>query len=266
MKTTFALGLLAAGGLAGCAARTEPATAGARTAAHGSAGFDAPAVSCHLAGPLQTVASGVYVPAGVEASVEGEQVSIRFARRKGRCESVHALAVWSHFASDEGSAECPSQHRDVVATSEGETLLAKESRDDAGSPRIDLSVVVHDVPSLLFGFVGRDRSRVVERAFEPPEGGRVGGQRSPGLVSLPGERFLLMWVEGDSYGRQLRAQPVAGWGAAAGPVFDVSPPDASVIGAASAAMAKDGRGEVAFLASRGNGFDVLAAPIACVVR
>ena len=266
MKTTVALGLLAAGALTGCAATTEPAAAGARTAADGSAGVNAPAASCHLAGPVQTVASRVYVPAGVEASVEDEQVSIRFARRSGRCESAHAFAVGSHFVSDEGPAECPNQHRGVVATSEGETLLAKESLDDAGSPRIDLSVVVHHVPSLLFGFVERDRGRVVERAFEPPEAGRVGGQRSPGLVPLPGERFLLMWVDGDAYGRQLRAQPVAGWGAAAGPVFDVSPPDASVIGAPSAAMARDGRGEVAFLASRGNGFDVLAAPIACVVR
>jgi hypothetical protein len=263
MRTTFVLGTLTmVVGVAGCAT-AESARDGFRSAAEGSRVLERPATSCHVSGAAQTVASGVYVPAGVEASVEDDQVTIRFARRKAHCEAAYAPSIHGHFVRDEALAECPGERRDAVATSEGETLLAQESPDSAGQPHIELGVVVHDVPNLLFGFAGEGGRRVVHRDFEAPTGGRVGGQRSPGLVPLPGERFLLVWIDGDSSGRQLRAQPIAGWGDAAGPAFDVSPADVSVIGHPSAVVGADGRGVVTFLASSGDGFDVLATPIVC---
>jgi hypothetical protein len=80
---------------------------------------------------------------------------------------------------------------------------------------------------------------------------------------LPGERFLRVWVDGDVEAHTLRAQPVTGRSAPAGPAFDLSPTDVSVIGQPSAVVGPDGRGVVAFLASNGSSFDVLATPIAC---
>jgi hypothetical protein len=224
--------------------------------------LERPAV-CRISGPIQTVASGVYVPAGVEATVEDERVTIRFAHRKSRCEAARSSSLSGPFVLDEGPADCPGDHHDVVATSDGETLLARESQVGMQPPHIELGVVVHDVPNLLFASARAGHHHVVERAFEAPGGSVVDGQRSPGLVPLPNERFLLMWVDGDSSGRRLRAQPVAGWGEAVGPAFDVSSHEVSVIGRPSAVTAEDGRGVVAFLASNGRGFDVVATPIAC---
>jgi hypothetical protein len=196
--------------------------------------------------------------------MQEEEVTIRFARRKASCEAVRASSMSSEFVRDEAQAQCPGGDRDAVATSEGETLIARELRDGEGQSHIELGVVVDEVPSLLLGFAREGGRRVVHRAFDAPEGNHaMGGQRSPGLVPLPGERFLLLWSDGDSSGRQLHAQPVAGWGNAAGPAFDVSPRELSVIGQPSAVVAGDGRGIVAFLASSGHGFDVLATPIEC---
>jgi hypothetical protein len=204
------------------------------------------------------------VPAGVEARLDGGQATVLFARRKASCAVARALPTSGRSATDDPAGECPGDARDVSATSEGETILARESRPVGEAPHIVLGVVVHDVPSLL-GFSAGRPDRVVERAFAPPQPS-PDGEKNPGLAPLPGERFLLLWVDGDSEGRSLRAQPVAGWGTPVGPAFDLSPTDVSVIGRPSAAVGPDGRGVVAFLASSGSDFDVLATPIACEGR
>jgi hypothetical protein len=259
MNTKCVLGLLSAMGMAGCAtsggAGAGPARASAALTPRWASGS-----LCRVTGEAQVVASHVYVPAGVEARLDDGQATIRFAHRKASCAVARSLPTSSRFVTD----ECPRDAGDVVATSEGETILARESRRDGRAPHIELGVVVHDVPSLL-GFFAARPDRVVERAFAPAQAS-PSGEKNPGLAPLPGERFLLLWVEGDSAEHSLRAQPVAGWGTPIGPVLDLSPSDVSVIGRPSAAVGPDGRGLVAFLASSRSGFDVRATPIACEGR
>jgi hypothetical protein len=194
---------------------------------------------------------------------------VRFAPRKGRCAEARAVSVAEGFVVDSSRTACRSavgDDEDVVATSEGETLLAREVRGDDHSARVQLGVVTYDEPRSFFGFATPGRKRVVERIFEAPAGGHGGGENSPGLVALPGQRFLLMWVDGNSEGYRLRAQPVAGWGQAIGQALDLSPSAVSVIGRPSGVVDDDGHGVVTFLASNGHGFDVLAAPITCDTR
>jgi hypothetical protein len=263
MNTKCVLGLLSAVGMAGCAT-SEGAGAAAARAPAAQAPLSASGSPCRVTGEARVVASHVYVPAGVEASLDDGRATIRFAPSKASCAVARALPTSGRFVTDGTAGECPGDARDVVATSEGETIIARESRPDGRAPHIELGVVVHDVPSLV-GFSARDPDRVVERAFAPPQASSS-GEKNPGLAPLPGERFLLLWVDGDSEGHSLRAQPVADWGTPVGPAFDLSPSDVSVIGRPSAAVGPDGRGLVAFLASSVSGFDVLATPIACEGR
>jgi hypothetical protein len=138
---------------------------------------------------------------------------------------------------------------------------------DATPPRVTLGVVVYDAPRTIFGFALEGRRHVIERTFEAPARVvRSGGETNPALVPIAGERFLLTWVDGDIESHQLHAQVVAGWGTPVGAAIDLSPGDASVIGRPSAAVSADGHGIVAFLASNGHGFDVLATPVACVSK
>jgi len=263
MNTKCVLGLLSAVGMMGCATSGGAGAAPARLSA-GLSPLEAPGSLCRVTGEARVVASHVYVPAGVEARLDDGHATIRFAHRKGSCAVARALPTSGRFVTDDTAGECPADASDVVATSEGETILARESRRDGQTPHITLGVVVHDAPSLL-GFSVRGSDRVVERAFAPPQVS-PGGEKHPWLAPLPGERFLLLWVDGDSEGSSLHAQPVAGWGTPVGGAFDLSPSDVSVIGRPSAAVGPDGRGVVAFLASSGSGFDVLATPIACEGR
>jgi hypothetical protein len=162
----------------------------------------------------------------------------------------------------EEPAECPEGDAPVVATSEGETMMAREATwDPAKHPRVELGVVVYDAPSVL-GFHSQ-KPQVIERTFEPAQGKRVGGETSPGVAALAHERFLLTWVDENPDGHRLHAQVVEKWGAAVGGQMDLSPADASVIGRASAVVGADGRGLVAYLASNGHGFEVLETTVVC---
>jgi hypothetical protein len=162
----------------------------------------------------------------------------------------------------EEPAECPEGDAPVVATSEGETMMARETTWDAAKhPRVELGVVVYDAPSVL-GFHSR-KPQLIERMFEPPQGTRVGGETSPGLAAVANERFLLTWVDENANGHRLHAQVVEKWGAAVGGPMDLSPADASVIGGASVVVGADGHGLVAYLASNGHGFDVLETAVVC---
>jgi hypothetical protein len=238
-------------------------------ASTGSAGLEAgnPAAlaatpsPCKAAGPAQLVAPGVFVPAGVEARLENGEATVQFALHATRCAEAR-LSVDGWRRSDDGLGECPAKQHDVVATSDGETMLARQSQD-ATLPRVTLGVVVYDAPRAVFGFAVEGRSHVVERTFEAPAGVHGSGETNPALVPIRGERFLLTWVDGDVESHRLHGQVVAGWGKPVGAALDLSPGDVSVVGRPSVVVGADGRGIVAFLASNGHGFDALATPIAC---
>lgn len=213
---------------------------------------------CRVVGSSQVVASRAFVPAGVEASLRDGRVAIRFAHRNDECVAAGAVA-----GAAEARAQCPGRDSDAVATSQGETIIAREAAWGAArEPHVELGIVLSDAPRASLGF-GEAPRRLVERVFEPPRQTRIGGESSPGLAPLAGERFLLTWVDENPEGRGLHAQVVTGSGEAVGPALDLSPADVSVIGRASAVVGPDGRGSVAFLASNGRGFDVRATPIVC---
>ncbi len=261
--------IMATIGCGGCAAGGNPAFGpqGAAGAVAPGGALGAPSSPCHVAGPSQIVASKVFVPAGVEATLEGGQMTVRFAHRKSRCVASRVLDGSGEPLAAESPAECPSKAPDVVATSEGETIIAREAAwGDARQPHVELGVVVYDAPRRFLGFSAEAPRQLVERIFEAPRETRFGGESSPGLAPIAGERFLLTWVDENPDGHGLHAQAVAGWGEAVGPALDLSPVDVSVIGRASAVVGPDGRGVVAFLASSEGRFDVRATPIACESR
>ncbi len=265
MNAKYLLGLLATVAVTGCVT-TEGAGQAPRSAASAPDGVAAaPVCRAEAARPI---ASGVYVPGGVAATLEEGRAVIRFAPRKGRCAEARAQSVTGTFVVVASRDACRRGEADaddgnVIATSDGETMLAKEVRGADHSSRVELGVVTYGAPRSFFGYATPGRRHVVERFFEAPAEGRGGGESHPGLVALPGERFLLMWLDGNAEGYRLRAQPVAGWGQPVGQALDLSPSDVSVIGRPSGAIGKDGRGMVTFLASNGHGFDVLAAPVTC---
>jgi hypothetical protein len=257
MHRTYAVAtLIATLGSAGCAS-AGTAGAGAQTAARAA---DASASPCRVVGPSQVVASGDFVPAGVEAGIEDGRLTLRYAHSKTECVEASVLPS-GRVVRTHPSERCPGTGQDMVATSDGETLLAREALDDSRTPHVELGVVVYDTPHAFFGFALGAKHGLVETSFTPPE--RTGGERSPALAGFSGERFLLTWVDGNAEGHALRGQAVAGWGSPVGQVLDLSPADVSVIGHPSVALGPDGRGIVAFLASSEVGFDVRATPVAC---
>ncbi|HEY6463491.1 MAG TPA: hypothetical protein VIY73_25160, partial [Polyangiaceae bacterium] len=98
--------------------------------------------------------------------------------------------------------------------------------------------------------------------FHPPAGGKGEQAMSPGITALPGGRFLLVWTEGPTSAHDVRALTLTSDGKPLGAPLVISNPGVNA-GQGQAAVASSGQGAVAFLESGGNGFQVVATPIAC---
>jgi hypothetical protein len=249
----------------GCATAGDAATL-APVAPGATAASDAHAcpVTCRVLEP-RVVSTGVFVPAGVEARLEGKSVVARFSHHASGCVESTAYGSWTSLGL-ESPTSCPNRARDVVAAGESETMVAREWHAGSDAPRVKLGVVVFDVTTkFLVGFQGAHaRDQIVDTSFEPVVDEHGEGAAGPGLAALAGNRFLITWVDGDvEGGHAAHAQVVEGWGAPVGPQLTLSPPEMSVIGRTSAAIRPDGSGAVVYIASSGNGFDVMATPIEC---
>ncbi len=100
------------------------------------------------------------------------------------------------------------------------------------------------------------------QAFVIPPGGLGEQAMSPALAPMSGGRFLLVWTEGPVSSHQVRALTLSSEGAALGSPLTVSTEGVNA-GQGQAAITPDGRGVVAFLASTGSGFEIVANPIEC---
>jgi hypothetical protein len=167
-----------------------------------------------------------------------------------------------------------------IATSDGKTLTAKGELTgvaglgpQVGSPAIAASgdqvlVVWADRASTSDAWGLRSqRAKIGEapeaaRAFNPPAGGLGAPFMSPGVTSLGGGRFLVVWTEGAVSSHQVRAQTIDAKGAPQGDALVISA-DGANAGQGQAAIGTDGRGIVAYLASSGKNFEVVATPISC---
>jgi hypothetical protein len=98
--------------------------------------------------------------------------------------------------------------------------------------------------------------------FQPPAGGKGEQAMSPGLTALSGGRFLLVWTEGPTSGHDVRAQTLSADGRPIGAPLVVSS-EGNNAGQGQAAVNANGQGIVAFLESRGDGFEVAATSITC---
>lgn len=85
---------------------------------------------------------------------------------------------------------------------------------------------------------------------------------SPSVVGLGDGRVLLAWTEGPSSDHQVRAQVIGADDAPSGSAFGVSTPG-TFAGQPTIALGGDGRGVVAFFASRGGDLDVVATRVRC---
>jgi hypothetical protein len=85
---------------------------------------------------------------------------------------------------------------------------------------------------------------------------------SPGLAAIPGRRFLLVWTEGPTSRHDVRALTLSADGAILGAPLNISSEGVNA-GQGQASVTASGKGLVAFLESIDDGFQVLAAPIAC---
>ena len=226
MKRVFAIGMLVGMGATGCATTGTGAFGG--QAAAGGEGTTADAV-CHVVGAAQVVASSVFVPAGVEASVEDGRVAVRFAHRRHECEAVAVSAESGRVAGGETRVSCPV---------------------DGSSLATNVQVTGMAAPASSRGLMG-----------VPADGHRTGAQPETADVRAP----MVAWVEGAAEGNRVRARATVG-GSAVGPVINITSADTSVIGQPAVAFGQDGRGVVAYLASNEHGFDVVATPVACPSR
>jgi hypothetical protein len=252
----------------GCATAGQPGGAGVAAPTATSGAVEAPRPTCRVTEPSRVVSSGAFVPAGVEARSEGSSIVARFAHRASRCLDATAYGVWAPLGL-ELPAACPGKAGGAVAKSDSETMVVREAREGSEAPRLKLGVVVHDVTArFLTGYRGgHGHDEIVETWFDPPIDEHGDGAARPGLVALPGDRFLLTWVDGDlEEGHAAHGQVVAGWGSSVGEELTFSPPELSVIGRPSAAIRDDGVGAVVYIASSGQGFNVMATPIECTVR
>ena len=98
--------------------------------------------------------------------------------------------------------------------------------------------------------------------FTPPAGGKGEQAMSPSLSALPGGRFLFVWTEGPASGHDVRALTFGPDGKPIGAPLVISNAGVNA-GQGQAAVTASGQGVVAFLESGGNGFQVVATPIAC---
>jgi hypothetical protein len=98
--------------------------------------------------------------------------------------------------------------------------------------------------------------------FTPPAGGKGEQAMSPGLAAVPGGRFLLVWTEGPATRHDVRALTLSREGQPIGKPLDISRRSVNA-GQGQAAVNTSRQGLVAFLESSGDGFQVVATPIAC---
>jgi hypothetical protein len=101
--------------------------------------------------------------------------------------------------------------------------------------------------------------------FTPPGGGMGGHVMSPGLAAVEGDRFVLVWTEGQTSTHQVRALTLSPSGSAYGDPMLISAEGVNA-GQAQVAVRADGQGVVAFLAQstkNPKAFEVVATPIAC---
>jgi hypothetical protein len=96
----------------------------------------------------------------------------------------------------------------------------------------------------------------------PPAGGKGEQAMSPGLATVPGGRFLLVWTEGPAARHDVRALTLARDGQPLGKPLDVSSKSTNA-GQGQAAVNAGRHGAVAFLESADAGFKVMATPISC---
>ena len=94
-----------------------------------------------------------------------------------------------------------------------------------------------------------------------PAGGLGEQAIAPSVAGLGDGRFVIAWTEGPASNHQVRAQLV-GADDAQGESFAVSAPGVFA-GQETIALGNDGRGVIAFFASRDGEMDVVAAPIMC---
>jgi hypothetical protein len=221
------------------------------------------AAPCHATGSPKVLARRVFVPGGVEASVQDGGFSVRFATAASRCVAVD----WVSASEGPRPASCPAASaRTMVRTdSSDETMLAWESHD-AEESHITLGVVTYDAPHAFFGVGIEGKKHIVERTFYAPGASRGTGETAPELAPIGHDRFLLAWVDGNVESKELRAQSVVGWGDSLGPAMVLSPADASVIGRPSVVVAPSGYGLVTYMASIDGEFDAMATPIACAMN
>jgi hypothetical protein len=209
-----------------------------------------------------------YPPDGVIAFVDdGDHLKMVFNARSpmGRqCVAVDLATQRQEIAASslerEACGRLGKPRSPVTATSDAETMLAW---DAARGDQSDLfvGVVVYDLP--LPGFAARAHEHVIAHEFALPAGGLEGSPSDPDLADIGGEHFFLSWTQGSIEKAQLRAQPVAAWGEAMGPAMDLSPPESSVMGTASAAFSRNGSGVVAYFASAGDAIELMATPVYC---
>jgi hypothetical protein len=216
---------------------------------------DASSSPCRVTGRPIVVATRVFVPRGVEARVHEGGFEVRFAMTARRCLGVDMGSA----RDDVREAPCPVLSGASNAIAEVET--ANTSRTDVAADRSLLGIAVTTSPargSEAGGAPGRGALQVL-----------LGGVVDPGTpdrAAIGGGRFLRLSVEGGYERHQLRAQVFADRGDAMGSSFDISPPEGSVIGHASAIFDANGEGLVAYLASTDVELDVLATPVACTMR
>ncbi len=252
IASTLAVATLSLAGAACSSATVEPARAPAAPTG---------AAACHPTDQAKVLARKVFVPAGVEASVQGGGgFSVHYATAASHCVAVD----WDSSSDRPRPSSCPTPGARSAAreNADDETMLAWESHDEP-EPRITLGVVTYDAPHSFFGVGVAAKTAIVKRTFSAPVAGRDEGQMAPALASIGHDRFLLAWVDGNVEHRELRAQSVVGWGDPLGAPMVLSPEGASVSGHPSVVVAPTGHGLATYVASIDGEFDVLATPIAC---
>ncbi len=103
------------------------------------------------------------------------------------------------------------------------------------------------------------------KKFDVPAGGLGEHAMSPGVASLAGGHYFLLWAEGPTSSHQVRGIVLDSAGAAHGDALTVSAEGVNA-GQGQAAVQADGKGVVAFLAGSGKSFDVIATSIACTEK
>lgn len=102
--------------------------------------------------------------------------------------------------------------------------------------------------------------------FELPAGGLGEQAISPTVAALPGGAFLLVWTEGPTSGRQVRAVVLDDHGKPSGDAFTVSEAGVNA-GQGQAAVLDGGKGVVAFLAAAGGKtYEAVLTPISCSAK